>query len=87
MPVERYIKFSSAGPFDFIFLDPPFPYTFRRQLLEMIAESSLLARDAAVLIHYPKDDPLPREIASLVQKDLRCYGRSLVGFYGRAEKP
>jgi 16S rRNA (guanine(966)-N(2))-methyltransferase RsmD len=83
MPVERYIKFSGAGPFDFIFLDPPFPYAFKAQLLHMIAGSRLLAESGTILIHYPREDRLPREIAGLAQKDLRRYGRSLVGFYAR----
>ncbi|MCL1818682.1 MAG: RsmD family RNA methyltransferase, partial [Spirochaetaceae bacterium] len=43
MPVERYIKFVKAGPFDIVFLDPPFSYRFKGQLLRMLAASSLLA--------------------------------------------
>jgi 16S rRNA (guanine(966)-N(2))-methyltransferase RsmD len=81
MPVERCLKFMSDDPFDFVFLDPPFPYKFKAQLLQMAGESRLLAEGAMVLIHHPKEDRLPEEIGGLVQTDLRMYGRSVVRFY------
>jgi 16S rRNA (guanine(966)-N(2))-methyltransferase RsmD len=84
MPVERYIKFAKAGPFDIIFLDPPFPYKFKAQLLSMIAAGGLLADGGLVIIHHPKEDKLPAAIAGLTQKDLRVYGRSLVAFYEKS---
>jgi 16S rRNA (guanine(966)-N(2))-methyltransferase RsmD len=84
MPVERYIKFAKAGPFNFIFLDPPFPYRFKAQLLEMIGQSRLLAEGGAVLIHHPKEEELPEKPAGLAQTDRRAYGRSIVCFYKKA---
>jgi 16S rRNA (guanine(966)-N(2))-methyltransferase RsmD len=84
MPVERYIKYMTDGPFNFIFLDPPFPYRFKAQLLDMIGRSQLLAEDGQVLIHYPKEDNLPETPAGLLRADRRVYGRSVVGFYKRA---
>ncbi|MDR1180277.1 MAG: 16S rRNA (guanine(966)-N(2))-methyltransferase RsmD [Spirochaetales bacterium] len=83
MPVERYLKFASAGPFDFIFLDPPFPYRFRTQLLDMIGESRLLTESGALLIHHPREDALPEKTPRLVRTDRRLYGRSTVCFYTR----
>ena len=83
MPVERYIKFAKAEPFDIVFLDPPFPYKYKEELLCSLASSSLLAENGLVLIHYPKDDELPEKTSGLERSDLRVYGRSHVGFYRR----
>jgi 16S rRNA (guanine(966)-N(2))-methyltransferase RsmD len=83
MPVERYIKYGKEGPFDFIFLDPPFPYRFKTQLLEMIAASRLLGDGGIVLIHHPQENDLPEEAGNLKLSDKRAYGRSVVRFYRR----
>ena len=83
MPAERFIKFSKAGPFDIVFLDPPFPYRYKEQLLRMLASSPLLAENGLVLIHYPGEEELPENIPGLARTDLRVYGRSRVGFYRR----
>ncbi|MDR1932694.1 MAG: 16S rRNA (guanine(966)-N(2))-methyltransferase RsmD [Spirochaetales bacterium] len=84
MPVERYLKFMTEGPFNFIFLDPPFPYRFKAQLLDMAGEPQLLAEGGSVLIHHPKEDKLPEKTTALLQTDRRVYGRSVVRFYKRA---
>jgi 16S rRNA (guanine(966)-N(2))-methyltransferase RsmD len=87
MPAERYLKFAAGGPFDFIFLDPPFPYRFKAQLLGMVGESRLLAEGGMAIMHHPKEDALPKETPALAQTDLRAYGRSLVSFYKRRQAP
>jgi 16S rRNA (guanine(966)-N(2))-methyltransferase RsmD len=81
MPVERYIKFAQDGPFDIVFLDPPFAYRFKAQLLEMLASSPLLAGSALVLMHHPAQDTLPEKAGALVRSEVRVYGRSHVSFY------
>ena len=87
IPVERYIKYGREGPFDYIFLDPPFPYRFKTQLLEMIAASNLLEDGGTLLIHHPQENDLPEEIGNLKQRDKRSYGRSVVRFYRREARP
>jgi 16S rRNA (guanine(966)-N(2))-methyltransferase RsmD len=81
MPVERYVKFAREGPFDFVFLDPPFAYRFKAQLLDMLDASGLLAEGGAVIIHHPREDALPETAGGLVQTGIRTYGRSVVRFY------
>jgi 16S rRNA (guanine(966)-N(2))-methyltransferase RsmD len=83
MPVERYLKFAREGPFDFVFLDPPFPYRFKPQLLEMLDASGLLAEGGAVIIHHPREDALPETAGGLTQTGMKTYGRSLVRFYAK----
>jgi len=43
MPAELYVK-RARNPFDIIFLDPPFPYKYKWELIEMIASSVLVKK-------------------------------------------
>lgn len=80
MAVELFVK-RCKGKFDYIFLDPPFPYKFRKALLEDISKRGLLSPGGAVLIHYPEEDALDDNVGGLVLYDKRVYGRSIVNFY------
>jgi 16S rRNA G966 N2-methylase RsmD len=84
-------------PFNVIFLDPPFDYPHKQQLLERLCTSRLLAPFCKVLMHYPDEntiphiitapDPMPgtpppsRSPRALTLYDQRVYGRSVVHFY------
>ncbi|MBQ9206573.1 MAG: 16S rRNA (guanine(966)-N(2))-methyltransferase RsmD [Treponema sp.] len=81
MAVELFLK-RCKDTFDYIFLDPPFPYKYRLDLLKTIEKRNLLKAGGFVMIHYPEEDALPEEIGTLVLKDKRIYGRSIVNFYG-----
>lgn len=81
-PVERYVA-SARQSFDIIFVDPPFDYRYRSDLLMRIARSSLVAPSGRVLIHYPYPEQLPEEAGGLRAVDDRKYGRSHVRFYRR----
>lgn len=80
MPVERFLL-RNKTPFSIVFLDPPFPYAHRRDLLEKLALGQSLAEDGLVLIHYPREDRLPETIGRMRIEDVREYGRSIVRFY------
>jgi 16S rRNA (guanine(966)-N(2))-methyltransferase RsmD len=83
-PVERFVK-SAVEPFDLIFLDPPFPYPHKADLLERVAASRLVHTDGRfdtiVMIHYPAEEGLPEKAGSMVVVDQRRYGRSLVRIF------
>ncbi|MFQ3620692.1 MAG: 16S rRNA (guanine(966)-N(2))-methyltransferase RsmD [Spirochaetales bacterium] len=81
MPVERYLRFSREKPFHIVFLDPPFPYAYKSELLDLLASSSMIQDGTIVLIHYPKEESLPDQIGSLRLTQTRPYGRSRVSFY------
>ena len=85
MSVELYLK-RLKGQYDYIFLDPPFPYKFRQELLETISKKRLLTPSGKVLIHYPQEDALPDKIDCIELTDKRIYGRSIVNFYQYDEK-
>lgn len=81
MAVELFLK-RCKDKFDYIFLDPPFPYKYRLDLLKIIEKRELLKEGGFVMIHYPEEDKLPEQIGTLSLKDKRIYGRSIVNFYG-----
>ena len=80
MAVELFLK-RCKGKYDFIFMDPPFPYKFRKELIENAGKRELLNEDGKLLIHYPEEDALPDRIGNLELVDKRIYGRSIVNFY------
>ena len=84
MPVERFLL-RNRLPFSIVFLDPPFPYAHRRELLESLGEGSTVKAGGLVLIHFPKEDRLPESAGKLSLEDERGYGRSIVRFYRSQE--
>jgi len=83
-PVELFIARNKTS-FDIAFLDPPFPYAFRLELLRSLEKGSAISPGGLVLIHFPHEDRLPREIGALVLEDERVYGRSIVRFYRKGK--
>lgn len=78
--VERFLA-TTRSRFDVVFFDPPFRYADKARLLRVVSERGLLARAGRALIHHPREDRLPEEIAGLIRIDSRSYGRSIVDFY------
>lgn len=85
MPAETFILRNRTA-FDIVFLDPPFDYPFKLQLLERLERSSSLHTDSLILIHFPREDRLPDSVGSLEGYDIRIYGRSIVRFYRKLDK-
>jgi 16S rRNA (guanine(966)-N(2))-methyltransferase RsmD len=77
---ELYVQRAKIS-FDFIFLDPPFPYRYKWELMSHIAVSPLVSGESVILLHRPRQDYQKEEIAALVKQDSREYGRSVVDFY------
>ena len=80
MPAELYIKRSKIS-FDIIFLDPPFPYQYKWELVAKIAASELVKNGSRILIHRPREDYLKNEIPQLKKTQSKEYGRSVVDFF------
>lgn len=80
MAVELFLK-RCKNKFDIIFFDPPFPYRFHKELIELVAKGDLLNPGGVVLIHRPKEKEMPESILQLKLRDRREYGRSTVDFY------
>jgi 16S rRNA (guanine(966)-N(2))-methyltransferase RsmD len=80
MPAELYVKRAKTS-FNIIFLDPPFPYQYKWELVASIAISALVSEGTKILIHHPRQDYLKAEIPNLQKTDSREYGRSVVDFF------
>ena len=89
-PVRINCRFISAElyvlraqrAFDCIFLDPPFPYRFKWELLSRIATSPLVSRESVVLMHRPQGDCQADATRIALQRtESREYGRSVVDFF------
>lgn len=80
MAVELFVK-RCKRQFDYIFLDPPFPYKFHEQLVAQCAQRGLLKCGGILMVHRPSEHEMPEKIESLSLSDRRTYGRSVVDFY------
>jgi len=80
MSAELYIK-RAKQPFSVIFCDPPFPYKYKWELIQSIAESPLMNDESRLLLHRPREDFCPYPLTSVVLKDSREFGRSVVNFF------
>lgn len=81
-PAERYIARSQES-FDIVYLDPPFDYRYKADLLRRIDRTNLVTAGGRLLIHYPHPEELPSDMTSFRTTDERTYGRSRVRFYTR----
>jgi 16S rRNA (guanine(966)-N(2))-methyltransferase RsmD len=80
MSVELYVK-RARRHFDIVFLDPPFPYQFKWDLIGRIAASPIISYESKLLIHRPREDNQAEKIPLLIKYDSREYGRSVVDFF------
>lgn len=80
IPAELYVK-RAKTIFNIIFIDPPFPYQYKWQLMASVASSKLAGAGTKILIHRPRQDYQKQEIQSLQIFDSREFGRSIVDFF------
>ena len=79
-PAERFVA-TCRDQYQIAFLDPPFDYRFKGDLIRRIARRNIVAPGGQLLIHYPHPESLPERSGGLVASDERKYGRSRVKFY------
>ena len=80
MTAERYLSRPSRR-FDYIYLDPPFPYKNKTKLLELVSENTLAEDEGVVMLHHPSEDVIADTIGSLVKYRTKKYGRSILDFF------
>jgi len=81
-PVERYVA-RCRDRFQVVFMDPPFNYRFKADLITRVARRGILAEAGRLVIHYPRPEQLPDTAGDLQVTDERRYGGSMVRFYER----
>ena len=77
---EFFLKNSNLF-YDIIYLDPPFKYGFKEDLLRIISENKTLNTDVKIIIHYPSRESLDDNILRLSRQDFRKYGGSRLDFF------
>jgi 16S rRNA (guanine(966)-N(2))-methyltransferase RsmD len=76
-----------SGPFDLIFLDPPYEQGLAHETLTRIAALELLSANGIIVVETEKGEVLPEQIGSLSQTDQRHYGISAITIYERTTLP
>ena len=84
LPAEKFLK-KAGEAFNIIFLDPPFPYKEKNKLLLSLTESAAVSKDSEIIIHFPQEDSLDKEVNGYTVYKEKKYGRSLVWFYRKAQ--
>lgn len=80
MPAERFLK-KPDRTYDIIYLDPPFNYTGKQELIEMVSRANVLVPGGVCLIHHPSNEDWPETIENLQCSDIRVYGGSTLRFF------
>ena len=89
VPCERFLARARAGPgqeWELAFVDPPFAYRRKPDLVAALGRGRLLRAGALALVHVPAQEALP-EAAGLTCIDRRRYGGSAVYFFARCPPP
>ncbi len=79
-PAERFL-FRASHPFSLIFLDPPFDYPYKIDIITKTGQSKAVCPTSRVLIHLPTRESLPDRVRGLRQTDRRIYGGSAVVWF------
>lgn len=67
--------------YDIIYMDPPFDYNKKPELLRLAAEGGGLKEEGLCIIHHPTREELPERVSRFERVDLRRYGGSSLAFY------
>jgi 16S rRNA (guanine966-N2)-methyltransferase len=76
---EAFLK-KSSGPYDIVFLDPPYAEEMQ-PLLELISGARILKPDSIVIAEHFKKQPLPESAGNLELYREARYGDTVLAFY------
>jgi 16S rRNA (guanine966-N2)-methyltransferase len=77
--VDIYLK-KKSGPYDIIFLDPPYAEEMQ-PILDLIAGSGIVKADGIVVAEHFKKQPSPAKAGALVLYREARYGDTVLSFY------
>jgi 16S rRNA (guanine966-N2)-methyltransferase len=69
------------GPFDLVFLDPPYREPVRLGVLKDLAVSAHLSGGAWIVAESSKEETMPEAIGGLKMSDTRTYGDTRIALY------
>jgi 16S rRNA (guanine966-N2)-methyltransferase len=79
-PVEQFLK-RCKDVYDYMYVDPPFMYKYKDEILAEITSRSMLNESGLLIIHCSKEETLPEIINTFKAADKRSYGGSFLYFY------
>jgi 16S rRNA (guanine(966)-N(2))-methyltransferase RsmD len=79
-PVERFVA-RNRSPFALVYLDPPFAYPHKLDLLQRLGRSRSVEDGGMVVIHAPKRERFGDDATHLQETDRREYGGSALSFF------
>jgi 16S rRNA (guanine(966)-N(2))-methyltransferase RsmD len=79
-PVERFLK-ADRGSWDLIFLDPPFDFANKGEVLDEACQPPHLEAEGLAIIHLHTAEKLTVDRPGLELADRRTYGQSLLLFF------
>ena len=87
-PAVRALKglAKRGDQFDMIFLDPPYEQGWVERTLKALARSDLLRPTGIVVVEHSAREPVNASYGTLVLKDQRQYGDTLLSFFQCAAK-
>lgn len=74
------------GPFDLIFLDPPYGQGLAPVILQQIGEQGLLNDAGIVVVEAGVKESLPTEAGGLELRDRRSYGATAISLFERIKR-
>jgi 16S rRNA (guanine(966)-N(2))-methyltransferase RsmD len=77
-------RLSGQGPFDLIFLDPPYGRGLVPVVIASVARQGLLAPEGLIIAETARKDPLPAIIETMTLLEIRCYGSIAIHLFSHA---
>ncbi len=77
---QKALQRSFPKPFDLVFLDPPYRLTLYQQMTDTLANRSLLADDALIVIEHRRNEAFSLS-PMFILEDQRTYGDTAIRLY------
>lgn len=83
MEATEFLRKKRAGPFDFIFIDPPYEGEEIEKTLPLLGEGDMITDNSTVIIQHFHKKALPDQIGQLSFLKRYKYGETVLSFYGK----
>jgi len=84
MDATEFLKKRRAGPFDFVFIDPPYEGEEIEKTLPLLGEGDMIADNGTVVIQHFHKKELSDPIGELRFLRRYKYGETVLSLYGRS---
>jgi len=74
-------KIRPRGPYDVVFVDPPYGKGLALQALELLSREDLLQDEAWIVVETGREEPLPDALGPLQRSHTRDYGGTTIHYY------